>query len=261
MTQKNILHVVAGIIFNEEGLILLSSRPEGKSHAGFWEFAGGKVEAKETEFEALKRELLEELNIEVIEALPWLTKKHEYEHHYVYLHFFWVTRWQGVPQMKEQQQISWQNPLNLTVGPMLEANEPILKALSIPRCFFGHPTTQLQGSLFSHQLILKPSNHATADSGLLLNPEELHKLKTKPKSHQWVVAQINTPQEWEKCAQLKLDAAVLSITNIQELHTMFEALKNNMPTALIVNPTEPIHTKQILNQYACSIVEGNQWTS
>jgi len=48
------IHVVAGILFNECGEFLLSSRPEGKPYAGYWEFAGGKVEAGETEFAALQ---------------------------------------------------------------------------------------------------------------------------------------------------------------------------------------------------------------
>ena len=39
------IHVVAGILFNERGEFLLSSRPEGKPYAGYWEFSCGKVEA------------------------------------------------------------------------------------------------------------------------------------------------------------------------------------------------------------------------
>ena len=42
MTQK-LVHVVAAVILNEQGEFLLSSRPEGKAYAGYWEFAGGKL--------------------------------------------------------------------------------------------------------------------------------------------------------------------------------------------------------------------------
>jgi len=75
------IHVVAGILFNERGEFLLSSRPEGKPYAGYWEFAGGKVEAGETEFAALQREFMEELGIEITHATPWLGGGFSYEHH------------------------------------------------------------------------------------------------------------------------------------------------------------------------------------
>ena len=84
------IHVVAGILFNERGEFLLSSRPEGKPYAGYWEFAGGKVEAGETEFAALQREFMEELGVEIIHATPWLAKFYRYEHAHVNLRFFRV---------------------------------------------------------------------------------------------------------------------------------------------------------------------------
>ncbi len=52
-----VLNVVIGIIQNEQGLYLLGLRPHGKPLAGFWEFPGGKIEATETAYEALSREL------------------------------------------------------------------------------------------------------------------------------------------------------------------------------------------------------------
>lgn len=59
------LDVVAAIILNTQGQILLAQRPEGKHLAGFWEFPGGKIEFGESHEEALHRELLEELNLTV----------------------------------------------------------------------------------------------------------------------------------------------------------------------------------------------------
>ena len=73
---------------NQAGDYLLSSRPEGKPYAGYWEFAGGKVEANESEFAALQREFAEELGITIHRAKPWLTKVHVYEHAHVHLRFF-----------------------------------------------------------------------------------------------------------------------------------------------------------------------------
>lgn len=53
--------VVAAVIVNEKGEVLIQKRPKDKPFADFWEFPGGKVEAKEDERLALVRELYEEL--------------------------------------------------------------------------------------------------------------------------------------------------------------------------------------------------------
>ncbi len=80
---RPLVQVVAGILLDPNGRYLLSSRPEGKPYAGYWEFAGGKVEAGESDFQALQREFEEELGIRILAATPWLTKVHSYEHAHV----------------------------------------------------------------------------------------------------------------------------------------------------------------------------------
>lgn len=140
-------HVVAAVILNERGEFLLSSRPEGKAYAGFWEFAGGKVEIGETELAALQRELHEELGIQITAATPWLTKVYRYEHAHVYLRFFRVLphQWHGQVQCREQQQYSWQQAGRFDVEPMLPANGPILRALSLPLLLKGRPESGWRG--------------------------------------------------------------------------------------------------------------------
>lgn len=59
------IEVAAAIIVNEHGQILIARRKKGKAQAGLWEFPGGKIENNETIEECLKRELLEEMNIEI----------------------------------------------------------------------------------------------------------------------------------------------------------------------------------------------------
>ena len=129
-----IIHVVAGIVFNAQGEILLSSRPKGKEYAGYWEFAGGKIEPNETPLSALQREFKEELDINILNATPWLAKFYQYPHAHVHLRFFRITahQWRGKPTAKEQQQFIWQHPSNLTVSPMLPANTALLHALTFP---------------------------------------------------------------------------------------------------------------------------------
>lgn len=56
--------VVAGVM-KKDGLFMAYQRPEGKEHAGKWEFPGGKFEEGESPEQALKRELMEELDVRV----------------------------------------------------------------------------------------------------------------------------------------------------------------------------------------------------
>lgn len=146
--ERPLLHVVAGVVLNEAGDYLLSSRPQGKPYAGYWEFAGGKVEAGESELAALRREFAEELGIEVRAARPWLTKVHDYEHARVFLRFFRVEadQWAGGIQAREGQQWSWQKPGDFTVSPMLPANTLLLQALAVPSQLQGSPSEGYCGS-------------------------------------------------------------------------------------------------------------------
>ncbi len=124
--------VAAAVIERPDGRFLLAQRPEGKVYSGFWEFPGGKVEPGESVAHALKRELLEELGVEVLSAYPWITRVYQYPHGTVRLHFHRVVEWRGDPHPHEGQTLAWQRHGALDVSPMLPANAPILKALSLP---------------------------------------------------------------------------------------------------------------------------------
>ena len=63
--------VAVGVLVRPDGHFLITSRPEGKVYAGYWEFPGGKLEAGETVEQALRRELHEELGITIGAAQPW----------------------------------------------------------------------------------------------------------------------------------------------------------------------------------------------
>jgi 8-oxo-dGTP diphosphatase len=126
------IEVVAAVIQREDGAFLLAQRPPGKVYAGHWEFPGGKVERDESAADAVRRELHEELGIDVVQAYPWLTRDHDYEHAAVRLRFFRITQWHGEPHGREAQQLAWQAAGALSVSPMLPANGPILRALSLP---------------------------------------------------------------------------------------------------------------------------------
>jgi 8-oxo-dGTP diphosphatase len=59
--QRPVTEVAAGILLDAQQRFLMGQRPLGKPYEGYWEFPGGKVEADETLFQALQRELQEEL--------------------------------------------------------------------------------------------------------------------------------------------------------------------------------------------------------
>ena len=123
---------VAAAVIERPGEILLAQRPGGKPYPGYWEFPGGKIEAGEDPRAALVRELKEELDIEVTETTPWITRVYTYTHATVRLHFWRVTAWRGEPKPLEDQDIRWQRVGATDVSPMLPANAPVLSALELP---------------------------------------------------------------------------------------------------------------------------------
>ena len=101
------MHVAVGLVLNAQGAILIAQRPPGKYQSGLWEFPGGKVEANETVFQALQRELLEEVDIHVITAEPWLQTEYDYSDRKVLLDTWRVTQFSGETRGKEGQLVQW----------------------------------------------------------------------------------------------------------------------------------------------------------
>jgi 8-oxo-dGTP diphosphatase len=125
------IDVAVGILIRPNGDVLLAQRPEGKPYAGYWEFPGGKVESGEPIADALKREFMEELGIEVIDVQPWCCVEHVYPHAHVRLHFYLSRDWRGEPQSLEGQAFAWQGSVGVT--PLLPATIPLLEALEAVR--------------------------------------------------------------------------------------------------------------------------------
>lgn len=135
--MTKIVEVAAAVMLRADGReFLLAQRPEGKVYAGYWEFPGGKVEPGETVREALIRELQEELGITATACSPWLTRQFTYPHATVRLNFWRVTAWDGeigITAPLEHSAVEWQScGKAASVTPILPANDPILKALSLP---------------------------------------------------------------------------------------------------------------------------------
>lgn len=122
------VEVAVGVLTRPDGSFLLTSRPDGKPYAGYWEFPGGKLEPFETVAQALARELHEELGITVQAARAWRMDEFDYPHALVRLHFCKVTAWTGELQMREGQSMAWQQ-LPVDVQPVLPGTLPVLRWL------------------------------------------------------------------------------------------------------------------------------------
>ncbi len=134
--DRPIVEVAVGVLVRGDGAFLLTSRPHGKPYAGYWEFPGGKLEAGESVEQALRRELHEELGIEIGAAQPWRTEMVDYPHALVRLHFCKVFEWAGDLQMREAQRFSWEQ-LPVGVVPVLPGTVPVLNWFAAERQHLG----------------------------------------------------------------------------------------------------------------------------
>jgi len=99
---------------------------------GLWEFPGGKVEPFENAEAALVRELKEELNIDVISAIPLITIRHRYPDRFVQLNVFLVEQFSGEAESCEGQPFKWVAPAELDQYEFPSANRPIVTAAKLP---------------------------------------------------------------------------------------------------------------------------------
>lgn len=127
-----VVDVAVAVVQRADGRVLLAERPRGKESAGYWEFPGGKFEPGERPVQALARELHEELGVELDMAYPWVTYEYAYSNKIVRLHFYRVHGWHGTPHGREGQRVSWEDPAAVVVGPLLPANDKVLRALNLP---------------------------------------------------------------------------------------------------------------------------------
>ncbi len=127
--ERPVTDVAVGVLIAPDGAFLLTSRPEGKVYAGYWEFPGGKLEAGETVEQALRRELQEEIGITIGAAHPWREKLVDYPHALVRLHFCKVFDWSGDLHMREGQQCGWEH-LPVRCVPVLPGTIPVLEWLA-----------------------------------------------------------------------------------------------------------------------------------
>ena len=126
-----IVLVVAVVLVDPDGRVLIAKRPEGKAMAGLWEFPGGKVDPGETPEAALIRELKEELDVDTAESClaPFTFASHSYEDFHLLMPLYVCRVWQGNPTPMEGQNLAWVRPLQMKDYPMPPADKPLVAML------------------------------------------------------------------------------------------------------------------------------------
>ncbi len=117
--------VVAGALIEKNtGEVLIAKRPAMKALAGLWEFPGGKIEAGETPLQALRRELSEEIGVEIQlnAAFPVNFTTYVYERFIITVLLFRITDWVGTPVAIEHQEIDWLPVNDLKSVPLTPAS-------------------------------------------------------------------------------------------------------------------------------------------
>ena len=126
--QRRVIEVAAGLIFHE-GELLLAQRNADAHLANLWEFPGGKREPAESFEECLKRELLEELSVEVDVLELIESVDHDYPERSVHIRFFKCRLLSGPPIAVDCQAIAWVTPEKLSDYPFPAADDSLLERL------------------------------------------------------------------------------------------------------------------------------------
>ena len=120
--KKQLVSLIA--LINQQNEVLISLRTRGKEYNGFWEYPGGKVEKNETTYDALNREVQEELGIVLHEecSAPLAFSTSKNVDNETLLLLFTSRKWIGQPEEKENQSLKWIKSSELNNFKMPPAN-------------------------------------------------------------------------------------------------------------------------------------------
>jgi 8-oxo-dGTP diphosphatase len=122
------LIVTAAVIRNND-FVLITRRPEGKPHAGMWEFPGGKLDGNESPRDCLRREILEELGLEVAVEDIFEAAYYRYDWGPVLILAFECRPLSGEIRNLQVAEHRWVAPQNLSSFTLLPADAPIIAKL------------------------------------------------------------------------------------------------------------------------------------
>ena len=122
--------VVTAAVIKEDGRYLVARRRPGGPRGGLWEFPGGKVEPGERDDEALRRELREELGIDVSVGQPTDTVHWVYPDLRIELRSYECRIVGGRPDAAEHEELRWVTPHELLELPLSEADVEVARRLA-----------------------------------------------------------------------------------------------------------------------------------
>ncbi len=121
--------VVAGILLDGDGRVLITERVDDGPVHGLWEFPGGKIDPDESSEAALARELIEEIGVEPLSPTHFMSLEHSYPDRHVSIDFFLVETWLNEPAGLEGQAMKWVHCMHLEAESLLPADLPVVEAL------------------------------------------------------------------------------------------------------------------------------------
>lgn len=131
---------MAAAIVDSQQRVLLAERPTGKHLAGYWEFPGGKLESNEARIDGLRRELIEELGLEIDQARPLIDVCYAYPEKTVRLDVWRIDQFRGSPHGREGQKLSWVPIAKLDQWRLPPADRPVVTALQLPATYVITPS-------------------------------------------------------------------------------------------------------------------------
>ncbi len=124
-----VYEIVVGLLFDDRGRLLVQRRSEDSMLGGLWEFPGGKREQGESLEEACRREVFEEIGVDVEPGECLCTVRHTYSHFGIVLHAFDCRRWTGMPDSGKGLPLRWVDRHRLSELAFPRANRRILEIL------------------------------------------------------------------------------------------------------------------------------------
>lgn len=233
------VRVSVGIVFNTQGKVLISTREQNRSYQGYWEFPGGKAKAKENDLIALKRELKEELNIDVHQATPWLNRQVIDDNTLLNISFWriFARQWSGEIKAREEQYWEFVWPTQLPDKNFLPSNHEVVKTLMYPRQLFLH------NSVFYDQeqtFYLMPYRASLSSTDKVYYLSRDYQNLSAQTDHSCIVVVVENTQQIREA--LDADALIWNIVSSNSYHMLYRVLKEGqfMPIWAFNATTEEI---------------------
>lgn len=243
--MKNLVHVAVGVIEDAQGRILIARRPDHLHQGGLWEFPGGKVAEHEDVITALRRELHEELGIEVRQTRPLITIEHNYGDKRVWLDVHRVTAFQGEAHGKEGQPVKWVTLAELAHFNFPAANRGIINAIRLPDRYM------ITGEFSNmHECVAKIQNAVQQGVRLI----QLRAKQLADKEYLLLAEQVLVVQTQGASVMLNTSVDIFAQTNAAGLHLNSQRLmqtqqrpisEEKLLSASVHNEAELAHAKKI----------------